>query len=844
MKSTLISVLESLTSTDKELFPQQVDEFFANSSGEIAESLLSEFHAGLKYPYWTSGFILKDACKLMGINSSVYVFDALSMSETNGPIRYPAVIPFWKHQEEINDLDTASLCILFEKTPDAFLGVLYPSNEPLTLTLQDIQRLINEYAIILRRMITHHIEKSIQQHNQSISKECLEATETSSMICLHAIALENTESEEEYSRLISSMFSSTREHQLWTAHPFYNEWRSIHHEGLPLLIINSDFSESRDDHTEEQSQERSPVERALQYVKFEKRDIYVIVIYAILIGLVSLVTPLTINALVTTISAGVFTMPLIVLSAIIFTGILVAGGVGIAQLYVVELLQQRIFVNTAFEIGYKFPHAKQELFSATYAPELLNRFFDIVTLQKGIRKLLIDGLSAVVIGAAGLGLLIFISPELLALGVLLLVFSLLLVYVLGKNGLKTSMAESKKKYDVAAFLEDMARSVGSFKLIGSNEYIFKRIDSLATDYVHYRNQHFKILLRQHLGFTFIRAAVNTGVLAVGGWLVFERQITLGQLVATEIVIVTLINSLEKLTNQLEVIYDTLTAFDKVSLVTDIPLERRGGEKLIDSMSGISVHCEHVSFAYDTRPLLRDIHFSVEAGSHVALVGKSGAGKSTLSQLFLGVMETSMGTILVDDVDVRRLDLASIRKNIGLVFPHDEIFDGTVWDNITLGREWVTGRDVMKAIRLTRLDEEFLRFPKGLHAKVLSHGRNLSTGQIRRLMIARAIVHKPRLLILDEAFTGIEEHMKLSIIKDLYSSEYNWTVLSITHDPEVLMCSDYVYVLDNGIIAEEGTPEELSAMEQSVLSSMFPELAIHIKAQQMSHNSSGSTSRGL
>ena len=168
----------------------------------------------------------------------------------------------------------------------------------------------------------------------------------------------------------------------------------------------------------------------------------------------------------------------------------------------------------------------------------------MVNLQKGIRKLMIDGLSAVVIGAAGLGLLVFISPELLALGVLFLLLSLLLVYVLGKNGLKTSMAESKKKYDVAAFLEDMARSVGSFKLIGSNEYIFKRIDALANDYVKYRNQHFKVLLRQYLGFTFIRAAVNTGVLAIGRWLVFERQITLGQLVATEIVIVTLINSLE------------------------------------------------------------------------------------------------------------------------------------------------------------------------------------------------------------------------------------------------------------------------------------------------------------
>ena len=167
----------------------------------------------------------------------------------------------------------------------------------------------------------------------------------------------------------------------------------------------------------------SPLERAFQYISLEKKDISVIIMYGILIGVVSLVTPLTINALVTTISAGVFTMPLLVLSGIIFIGLLVAGAIGIVQAYVVEILQQRLFVNTAFEIGYKFPHAKQSVFQQEYAPELLNRFFDVITLQKGIKKLLIDGLSALIIGTAGLGLLVFISPTLLALGLLFIILS-------------------------------------------------------------------------------------------------------------------------------------------------------------------------------------------------------------------------------------------------------------------------------------------------------------------------------------------------------------------------------------------------------------------------------------
>jgi len=246
MKSTLISVLESLTSIDREMFPHQVNDFFERSSDVIQESLQTEFIPGAKYPFWTSGFILKDAAKIMGINASVYVFDTHSMAETNGPIRYPAAIPYWTDQTQINDLDTAQLCVLFEKTPDAFLGVLYPSNKQITISLSEIQRLIEEYQSILRRMIHTHIITLLEKYTLPISDACLHSTPTSTLLGLHAIALENTQDESEYARLISSMFSSEKEQELWLVHPYYAEWRSIHHEGLPMLIVNSNLEEMRE----------------------------------------------------------------------------------------------------------------------------------------------------------------------------------------------------------------------------------------------------------------------------------------------------------------------------------------------------------------------------------------------------------------------------------------------------------------------------------------------------------------------------------------------------------------------------------------------------------------------
>lgn len=568
----------------------------------------------------------------------------------------------------------------------------------------------------------------------------------------------------------------------------------------------------------------TPVERAVRYIRFEQKDIWIVIAYSIIIGLVSLVTPLSVNAIVSTISAGIYTLPLLVLSGLIFFGLLFSGFVSIVQMYVVEVIQQRLFVNTAFEISYKLPKADYEAMEHENVPELLNRFFDILTLQKSVSKILIDGLGALIIGVAGLALLAFVSPILLTIGIILLVFSGIMIYVLGRGALKTSINESKKKYDVAGFLEDIGRSMLSFKLTGTTEFIFRRIDSLLHQYLKHRRSHFHILVRQLSGFAVLRSVINTSVLAIGGILVIERQITLGQLVATEIVIVSLIAALEKLFRQLEVVYDALTSLDKVGHVTDIPLERVGGTLFPQGNSGIAVETKSVSYSYDSLPVLHNLTLFVPSGARASLVGKSGAGKSTLAHLLIGVIEAKTGTVLLNDYDTRVLDLSSLRRNIGLVLPNDEIIEGTVYENIVMGRPWVSPQDVMNAIRLTHLDETFLRLPQGLQTHLISFGKNLSTGEIRRLMIARAIVHSPRLLVLDEPFTGIEENLKIELMQKIFDKNNPWTIIAITHDPEVVAVTDMMYVLRDGAIVEQGIPTELANDKTSECSHLFPDLS--------------------
>ncbi|HNM52039.1 MAG TPA: ATP-binding cassette domain-containing protein, partial [Candidatus Obscuribacter sp.] len=211
-----------------------------------------------------------------------------------------------------------------------------------------------------------------------------------------------------------------------------------------------------------------------------------------------------------------------------------------------------------------------------------------------------------------------------------------------------------------------------------------------------------------------------------------------------------------------------------------------------------------------------------------LVGASGAGKTTIAMLLCGLHEPSHGTVEVGGYDMRDIELASLRRTVGFVGDANEIFEGTIEDNITLGRSFVTHQDVRWALDVAQFNDDLVKMPDGIKTMLVSGGRNLSRGQVQRLLIARAIAERPRLLVLDEAFTGIDERTKLKIIEALFSADLPWTVLDISHDAEVVMRSSKVYVLAGGKIVEFGTPADLSWRNESEFSTLFPDLAAQIR----------------
>jgi ABC-type bacteriocin/lantibiotic exporter with double-glycine peptidase domain len=583
----------------------------------------------------------------------------------------------------------------------------------------------------------------------------------------------------------------------------------------------------------------TPYRRLLRELSHDKRDLWALLLYTVMTGLLSLATPLAAQALVNTIAAGVFIQPLVVLALGLFVGLLFAGVLRVSQFYLVEIMQQRVFARVALNLAQRIPRIQHKVLAHTYLPELVNRFFDVINQQKSLAKLLLNGPAAVLQIVVGLVLMAFYSPLLLGFDIVILVFMAFIAFGLGSNGVRTSIAESLEKYRVAGWLEELARCQTSLKIDGDVHYLFNKTDSQVSAYLDARHQHFRILYRQVIASMFFQAVASAGILGIGGWLVINQQLTLGQLVASELVVVMLLGALDKLVAMFQDWYDLLTSVDKIGHLMDLPIERITGADFPESpldktinpdrpqSAGVSVVCRGLHFYYlPQQPILNQFDMAIAPGERVSLVGVSSAGKSTLAELLCGLLEPKLGVIEVNGLDIRQLNLACLRQAVALVTDSNELFDGTVEENILAGRANISPQDLRWSLDVTQLIDEISHLPQGLQTRVVSGGRNLSKGQIQRLMIARAIADHPQLLILDEAFAGMDESTKLRLLEALLQPDNHWTVLDISHDPDVVWRSDRILVLEGGQIQESGSPAALAKNAQGRFATLFPELSEH------------------
>ncbi|MFM9058248.1 MAG: ATP-binding cassette domain-containing protein [Planctomycetaceae bacterium] len=514
-----------------------------------------------------------------------------------------------------------------------------------------------------------------------------------------------------------------------------------------------------------------PTARLAETLRHERRDVLTVVLFAVAVGILSLVTPAAIEALVNTVQFGVQLWPVLVLSGVMLGFLALSATLRAMQLLVVECLQRRLFVRTADAFADHFARAEIGAFDGTNPTDIVNRFFEVASAQKALATLLVDGVGIVTLTVVGLVVLAFYHPYLLTFAIVIAALMVFLLFVLGLGGVRTSIAESYAKFDVAAWLEELAKCPHTFRFGRGGTLAHERADALAGAYVDARRRHYRLGWRKTLFALLLEAVGMTVLLGLGGWLVINRQLTIGQLVAGELIVALVLSSLSKIGKYLETWYDLLASLDKLGVLDRLPLEREGGETLPEADRPMGVVAEFTLRGGQRR-------LEVRPGERVAITGPSGSGKTFLLET-LGLLRVpDAGLLEFDGLDARSLDRAKTRLQLAYV-GQSETFADTVAENIRVGRAELTAADVRRALEMVGLADEVARLPQGVGTPLGSDGRPLSANAIARLSIARALAGKPRLLLINGLLDSLDTRGCPELIESLFDPAASWSLVIVT-----------------------------------------------------------------
>lgn len=541
-----------------------------------------------------------------------------------------------------------------------------------------------------------------------------------------------------------------------------------------------------------------PWKRFVGLLQIEKKDILQIAYYAVFSGFMALTLPLGIQAIINLIQGAQMSTSWVVLVILVTLGVAFTGALQLMQLRIIETIQQRIFTKASFELSYRFPKIKMEELRAYYPPELANRFFDTLTIQKGLSKILIDVPAALLQILFALLLLSFYHPFFIVFGFMLLG----LIYVVFKytavKGLESSLEESKHKYKVAHWIQEIARAIVSFKLSGKTQLALTKNDGLVKEYLNAREKHFKVLVLQFIQMIGFKVVVTAGLLLIGGALVLSQEMNIGQFVAAEIIIILVISSVEKLILGLESFYDVLTSLEKLGQVVDKELESQEGDIVMES-DPFGVELKNLSYEVPDRkePILEDINLKLHKNSRVLIRGESGSGKSTLLRLLAGVIEPTSGQIYVNKAAISSINLNSYRDLLGLSLSEESPFEGTIKENVSFGNIHISDVQIKKIFAEVGLTDFLSEQIHGLRTLLKPEGRQMSYTVSKKIILARAILKAPKLLILEDPLDQFSKEEAERIISYLTHPDRPWSLVVVSANKLWETSCSEIVTLSNG-----------------------------------------------
>lgn len=573
-------------------------------------------------------------------------------------------------------------------------------------------------------------------------------------------------------------------------------------------------------------QESSPLRKLIAMIVEDRKEFLAIIVYSFFHSLLFLAVPLAAQGLVNVVVSGLYLQPLIVLTGALLFGLLSAGLLTLVRFYLVEVMRERIFARVALRVGERLPRVCHRTLSESNGPELMNRFFDVINIQKSWFKLAYEGPGAVLEIVVGVFLLGIYGTELFGLSVVMIGIGCFLIVIAGFNGLKSSLAESGQKYRVAEWLEEMVRCQDALKLNSRPDFWVEETDRRVVRFLTERRKHFWVIVRQKTVYYTLSAVALSGMLGMGGYLVIQGQLTLGQLVAAELVIWGILKASQKLIGLTESFFDLLTGLEKVSVITAMEVDEPGRIRLKGNGTGARVNLDSLYFTFHPSlpPAIDSLDLDIEPGEVITILGGQGSGKSTLINLLSGFLRPVKGAIEIDEVDLREFEPNSLSDNVSVVCRQSDLFAGTLLDNVCTGRE--IGLHNIKELLNSCDGRSVLRhLSEGLNSQLTSSGRAISGSEKDTLLLTRALAGRPRLLLLDESLAFLSERQQAHFARYLKSLGKSCTVVSTLPIPALAAVSDRILILEEGRVVESGTPESFVQSPDSALRVLHPGFAM-------------------
>ncbi len=546
------------------------------------------------------------------------------------------------------------------------------------------------------------------------------------------------------------------------------------------------------------------LKRLFNLLELDKKDVSQIFFYAIFAGIVSLSLPLGIQAIVNLIQSGRVSTSWIVLVTLVVFGVVLVGILSLMQLRITENLQQKMFVRSSFEFAARLPRIEIKELYDHHLPELANRFFDTLTIQKGTSKLLVDFSAAILQIVFGIVLLSFYHPFFIIFGILLLI----LLYIIFKfsytNGITTSLKESKNKYKTAGWIQEIARNNFSFRKELNYNFALEKNNGFIKEYLYSRENHFNVIKKQFSHLIIFKVIITASLLIIGGYLVLNQRMNIGQFVASEIIILLVINSVEKIILGLETFYDVLTAVEKIGQVTDMELEEEVATDNKSCYTNISIETENMEFQFPktTFGILKNINLKINPGEKIIIDGENGSGKTTLIRVLSGLLHPTSGNFYINDDTFRKIDSNQYRSKIGSIIQGETPFEGTILENITFNDKSISPEDLKWALDGVQLTSFIKTLPKGLDTKIFPEGKELSSSNSQKILLARSIIHKPNILFYEEPTDKMDVKVANEIIDFITSEKNKWTVVVSSQNPHWLTKCSREITMQKGTILSD------------------------------------------